>query len=369
MDQNLKTKNGNGSGPNSSFLIPPSSLSLDELIALNDEIAALVRAGVPLEAGLAELGSDMPGRLGQFALALSERTARGESLGDAIMDDAGDLPAAYRAVVQAGMRAGRLPAALEAVAAAARRLSETHRAAVSAALYPLIVVLAAWCGLLFFTNTLAPQLAATFRAFNVPGHQFFDAMGWVGRGAWYWGPIVPVTVVLLAIFWWLASTRASALQGSRADALLGRIPWMGQMLRWSRTATFLEVLALLIENETPLSEAIILAAEASGDPQTLQSVQTLALSLENGLTQPKSGTPIFPPLLNWLLLAASRDDALLPALQHAAATYHRRARHQSDLLRLFLPILLTITFAGSVTALYALTLFAPYASMLRAMGG
>lgn len=352
-----------------STALPMPSLSLDELIALNDEIAALVRAGVPLEAGLAELGSDMPGRLGKFAVALSERTARGESLADAIMDDAGQLPAAYRAVVRAGVRAGRLPAALEAIAAAARRLSETHRAAVSAALYPLLVVLVAWSGLLFFTKKLAPELAATFRAFNVPGHQFFDALGWIGSGAQYWGPILPVTVVVLAIAWWFASTRASALQGTRADSLLGRIPWMGPMLRWSRTATFLEVLALLIENQTPLPEAVTLAAQASGDAKTVKAAQDLAVSLNNGHTRPMNASVVFPPLLNWLLLAASRDDALLPALQHAAATYHRRARHQSDLLRLFLPILLTITIGGSVTALYALTLFAPYSSMLRALGG
>jgi hypothetical protein len=79
--------------------------------------------------------------------------------------------------------------------------------------------------------------------------------------------------------------------------------------------------------------------------------------------------PAFPPLVNWLLLSAGRDGVLLPALRHASATYHRRARHQSDLLRLFLPIFLTITVAGSVTALYALALFVPYMSLFRALGG
>ena len=39
-------------------------VSLDDLIALNDEIIALIRAGVPLERGLAGLADDLPGRLG-----------------------------------------------------------------------------------------------------------------------------------------------------------------------------------------------------------------------------------------------------------------------------------------------------------------
>ena len=141
------------------------------------------------------------------------------------------------------------------------------------------------------------------------------------------------------------------------------------MLRCSRTATFLEVLALLVENETPLPEAVVLAAEASGDPRTLRSARQLAAALQNGQTQPAGGGPAFPPLVNWLLLAAGRDGALLPALRHAATAYHRRARRQSDLLRLFLPIILTIAVGGSVTALYALTVFAPYAAMLRSLSG
>ena len=54
------------------------------------------------------------------------------------------------------------------------------------------------------------------------------------------------------------------------------------MLRWSRTATFLEILSLLVENETPLPEAVELAARASGDPQTLRAGRQLAAMLENG---------------------------------------------------------------------------------------
>ena len=53
----------------------PSALSLDNLIALSDEIAALARAGVPLERGLAELGREMPGRLGRFAAELAGAAA------------------------------------------------------------------------------------------------------------------------------------------------------------------------------------------------------------------------------------------------------------------------------------------------------
>jgi general secretion pathway protein F len=338
-------------------------MTLDDLIALNDEIAALVRAGVPLETGLAELGGDLPGRLGQFAASLARRTARGESLAQAITGDAGGLPPAYRAVVEAGIRAGRLPAALESVAASARRLSETCRITAVSAIYPLLVILVAWCGLLLFTCALAPRFAAMFLAFHVPGQQFFDVLARAGRSAWYWGPILPAAVLAFIAVGWLVGA-----EGRRAERLCGWAPWTRRMLRGWRTATFLEVLALLVENQTPLPEAVVLAAEASGDPRTLRSARQMAAMLQNGQTRPAGG-PALPPLVNWLLSAAGRDGALLPALRHAAAAYHRRARYQSDLLRLLLPVFLTIVVGGGVTALYALTLFIPYSVMLRSLAG
>jgi general secretion pathway protein F len=388
--------------------------TLDDLLAVNDEIAALVRAGLPLEQGLAELGRDMPGRLGRIATSLADAASRGEPLEQTLLDRAVRLPPVYRAVMQAGMRAGRLPAALEAVATSARRITDTRRAAIVAVSYPLLVTALVWCGLAVFTRTLAPSLAQSFHSLGVPGERFFAALALIGHWAWYWGPVVPVLLAALVALWWYLCTRASVLGGKgrgkgdrhllcaapegpfrqkapvpfSADWLLGRLPWMGQMLRWSRTATFLEILALLVENQTPLHEAVTLAGAASGDRQTLQAARQLAAMLENGATLenngPEKGTGTicaqhpkgrsgklylspFPLLIQWLMLAAGRSGALLPALQHAAATYHRRARHQADLVRMFLPAFLTVVIGGGITAVYALILFAPYVAMLHAL--
>ena len=256
-------------------------MTLDDLIALNDEIAALVRAGVPLEAGLTLLGDDLPGRLGKFATLLAQRTARGEPLAQAITEDLGPLQPAYRAVVEAGVRAGRLPAALEAVAASARRLADTRRLIAVAAIYPALVILTAWGGLLFFTAAIAPRFAAMFRDFQVPGQPFFAALAEAGRYAAYWGPIVPVLMALAVVAWWFGHA-----EGRWTGRLFGWIPWAGRMARCLRTATFLDLLALLVESQTPLPEAMLLAAEASGDPQTLQLARQVTAALESGQTGP-----------------------------------------------------------------------------------
>lgn len=344
------------------------SLSLDELIALNREIASLVRAGVPLEEGLAELGPDLPGRLGEYTIALAERTARGESLVQVIADNALGLPAAYRAVIEAGMRAERLPAALESVADEASRLAEIRHTTLLVFFYPALILLVAWCGILYFTCILAPHLANMFRAFDVPGREFLDAMAEAGRYAGYWGPILPVVLVLLFLL-----GRRSAGSFHRRTFLGGepfwnRLPWVGRMLQYTHTATFLDILALLVEHRTPLPEAILLAAESTGDPKTTRSARRLADAVQQG-QMPHDVGIAFPPLTRWLLASAGREEALLPALRHAASASRRRARQQADMFRLFMPIGITVVIGGGVTCVYALMLFLPYISLLYHLGG
>src|SRR5947209_8097023 len=94
---------GSGLGP----------ITIDQFIALNDEIVALTRAGVPLERGLIDAGGDLPGRLGALSRSLGERMRQGRSLSEALAESGGAVSPVYRAVVEAGCRAGRLPVALE----------------------------------------------------------------------------------------------------------------------------------------------------------------------------------------------------------------------------------------------------------------
>jgi type II secretory pathway component PulF len=142
------------------------------------------------------------------------------------------------------------------------------------------------------------------------------------------------------------------------------------MLRASRTATFIDVLTLLVENDVPLDQSMVLAAETTGDRRLLRSAGQLAVRLRQGETLDAGsvGAVAFPPLLGWLIAAGRPRGTLLPALRHASRTYHRRARHAADAARMLLPVLLTFAIGGTAVLLYALLLFLPYVSMLKSLG-
>jgi general secretion pathway protein F len=344
------------------------ALSLQDLIALNDELAALMRAGVPLERTLGDMGRDLPGRLGRATAQLAERIDRGASLPQALeaMPDA--FPKVYRAAVEAGLRSGDLPAVLESLSVVTRRISELRRALALAALYPLIVVLIA-VGLFEF---LVIKVLPTFLgAFESHSPQWLKQMTTLGDGIKAWGPIL-TNFLILAVFAWWFLLRRSPLRGSR-------LPWLRGMFDDGRLAVFCELLALLVERATPLPEALCLAADATGNAPLSQAAAKLAEQLRAAQRPGESDPSVdprplaarsalgpagLPPFLLWLIGAGARQQTLVSFLQHTAEMYRRRALRRSDWLRVYLPMLLTVFIGGVVTLLFSLSLFVPLTELL-----
>jgi type II secretory pathway component PulF len=348
---------------------PPSkpAITLEQLIALNDEIAALVRAGVPLDRGLAAVGQELPGRLGRFARKLSEQLARGESLTAALADPHSKLPPLYRAVVEAGIAAGRLPAALESLAGSLRRLVQTRRGVVLSLIYPVILFLVAWSLFAMSASLAAPAVYNSFHDLHFPGGESFHWMARLGASARIWGPLGPALLLLLGGLWWLGSKAAAVAQGERATWAFGWLPGMSRMLSLSRTAVFVEVLKLLVENRLPLDQAVTLAAAAAGDAALIDAAQQYAAAIRRGEPVPASGLRGLPPLLNWLIAGGQRNDTLLPALRHAADDYLRRAQYQAELARIMLPVFVTCVLGALIVAAYGLGILTPYTMLLRSL--
>ncbi len=344
---------------------PIERVALDDLIALSDEMAALVRSGVPLEFGLGALSRDMPGRLGRLAAALTERLKQGEPLEKVLADRSAGFPPLYRAVIEAGVKSGRLAVALEGLARSARQISETRRMLGTAILYPLLVLAVAWSLFAFFTARIAPGMESLLDQFGMAGERIVSLLVWLGESAVYWGPVLPLLLLVWATAWLVGLGRIGVIGAVWPTRLIGCLPWAGAMLSQMQIATFADVLALLIENDVPLDEGLPLAGRASGGPKLQAAAERMAACIRQGdsLGTSIAGTHI-PPMLQWLMIAGQNRGNLLSALRHASSTYRRRALHQADLARMFLPLILTVLIGGGAVFVLALSLFYPYVSML-----
>ena len=194
-------------------------VSLDELIALADEMAALVRAGVPLEQGLTEAANDFSSCSGQLIHTVAHRMQSGEGLLQILSTSSPRLPAAYRAILEAGLRSGRLSSALEGLAASARRMADLRRFARAAIAYPLLVVAFAYVMFVFSLLYLQPSIHQAYESFRVQASPLNQTLVTWGRSALIWGPLLPLAVILPSAALWRWSGRAIRQDGASRNWL------------------------------------------------------------------------------------------------------------------------------------------------------
>ncbi|MGE3820165.1 MAG: type II secretion system F family protein [Isosphaeraceae bacterium] len=343
-------------------------VSLDDLIALNDEIIALTRSGMPLERGLLDVGRDLPGRLQAVTVELGQRTSRGESLPRAIEGLGDALPSVYRSVVVAGIRSGNLPSALEGIAGVARGVAEARRAIGLALWYPLIVTSMAYALFLFIVSTVLPKFEAAFLDMGLPIHGTLVFLIGLSRTMWLWGPVFPALLAFFILAWF--STRgALSLQGRGRIGFLRWFPWMGQMIRDFEAASFAELLALLVEHGVPYPESLRLAGEASGDRALLRASQAIAARVAQGQSADGSRSDAWalPPMLGWLVATGPATGDFPGALRQMASRYRREALLRSEKIRVLVPTLMLCGIGASATMLYALALFLPISTLWNSL--
>lgn len=335
-------------------------------MALNDEIVALVRAGVPLEMGLADLGEDRAGVLGRIGSRLAARLSQGESLADALGHDDLGLPRSYRIVVEAGLRAGRLTAALEGISQMAWRISELRRRIGLALVYPLIVLMLAYGLFVLLCTQAAPRMQLLLHDVGLRS-KFYTFMIELGEYAKPWGWVFPAVVVAL-ILWWRRSGERGFLSGDGTPARFAFLcPGLGKIMKYFRYSQFADLLALLIENDVSLQEAMVLAAETTNDLALQDAARAIADATARGMdvSYGLSGHSGFPPFLHWLITRRQEQEGLVSALRAAGEMYRRRAVVITEWIKIAFPVLAAIIIGGGATLLYTLSIFLPLTELLQ----
>ena len=349
---------------------PSGPITLDQLLALNEEIAALVRAGLPLDRGLLETGRDVRGRLGRIAGVLGRRLNRGEDLAEALEAERRAIPPLYRAVVEAGARAGRLPAALEGMAQYIRGVSDARAIDRAGA---VVSRAGPRPGVRAVRRAALPRGAAVPGGLRIAGTG--DARAAAMAGAAPAGP-KPTggrsdrsLIAVLLVVWMRSGTTAGLRGGSWGGLRL--FPWMGRLLADFEAANFAELLALLLEHQVPYPSALVLAAEAAGAPRLIDGAGRVAEAIRGGApvatAVEAAGRGAFPPMLRWTLATGQAQGSLGSALHHMAELYRKRARYRAEQIAVFLPMIFTLGVAGSAVALYAITLFLPLVEILNGL--
>jgi general secretion pathway protein F len=333
--------------------------TLDDFMALNDQLAALLQAGVPIDAGLGSGGQDALAQLREINASVARRVSQGVSLDTALeQDDA--APPAYRGLIQVGLRSGNLGAVLGGHSQLAQSARGAREAFWRGMLYPLIVCTLAYAGLVCLCLFFVPMLENLYRSLQIQSSWVLDILQALRGSLPVWAALPPA-ILLVVLVWRLLS---KSVFGAEAAAAPTWLPAMSQVVFWQRCANFADSLATLAESGVPLEEGLPVAARAAGDLSLQAGAAELLGGTRLGQVQTAGSAGRFPPFLRWALLQPASSTDTPTSLRMAARWYREAARRRSDRIRIVTPLVACAVLGGGATLLYGLALFAPVVDLL-----
>lgn len=350
----------------------PLHISFKEREYFTENLALLLKAGVPVGQGLASL--EETAKTKQMKRALKQMQVDievGMSLGNAL-ESAGIVSPQTLALIRLGEQSGHLSENMQLAALQEEKRHTFHSKVRSALIYPSFVLgltVVVGLGVAWF---LLPRLATTFAQLNVELPFISKVMIGLGTFLKEWGYIaVPVAIFLaLLVGYILFAAPKTKVLGQR---LLFRLPGISRLMREVEVAQFGYLLGTLLDAGLPITKAIRLLADSSTAVQYQQFYRYLAQSLQDGqsfqqsLKEYKKISKLFPPAVQQMVIAGEHSGSLSQVLQTIGRTYEQKSDVTTQNLEAILePILLVIVWVGVM--LVAVAVIVPIYSLVGGLG-
>jgi type II secretory pathway component PulF len=334
-----------------------ATASLDEFMALNDQLAALVEAGVPLDVDLGPR-TEAAATLERINALVARRVSQGTSLTSAIETDDKLLTPSYRSMVQLGLRSENLAAGLIGSNRLATSALQSRQATRLALTYPLIICCLAFVGLIGFCLFFVPVLEGTYANLRIPVRSGLQTLRSLRSTLPYWASVVPLAA--LVIVGWRVRSQSGSWQV---------LPGASHAVSDERAASFADAIATLLDSGVPLPEALRLSADSWNIASQSEATRLLAAAFQQGQSISESSLAVasFPPFLRWALVGSEAVTGRPRALRIAAKTYRQSAARRHRRLQVVVPMVIGLALGGTAALLYGLALFVPVVEMLRGL--
>ena len=343
-------------------------LKPESLVTLTEELEALVRSGVPLELGLRDVTS-VPRDVRAVMQEFADRLESGQLAEVAFAELGPRLPPLYQVIVRTGLRTGRLSEVLASISADATSFVELRQSLRQAMVYPLIVVSLAYLLFCFWVPVFFRLLDDFWRDSRWPQKWWFRGARVIVNDMHWWFWIIPLVAVVITVglsFW----QRSEGVFGG----WLRLVPGFNRILRDAAWARFSRVLALLVEYQVPLPEALPIAGRAANRRIAVESDRAAA-ALANGapIEQSLAAFTRFPELLAWIIGRGDNSQGgpvsqLSSGLREASTLYATRCQNRAEWIKRLVPVLLLVVIGGGTALIYTVAVMGPLQAILSNLG-
>ena len=328
----------------------------DELAYVNQQLAGMLRSGIPLEGAVRQISESMSnGSLRGELRALEMDLAKGVPLRDALAPR--QLPEFYKQMLCIGAQSNDLPGLLTLLADHYQRLHFTWTRLKGLLVYPLIVLAISFAvsvlvAVLFtrFSHESLGSLAEISPGVDAKAHLLQMAVG-------LWTPVIVLGLLCTGVAVALALPRCRR-----------RLKWLVPGFKEAGLSHLASAIALMLRNGCSMNQTLALVSELeTGSPTRPELAQWQARLAEGRRQFPEvaANGKVFPAMFVWLVAASGEDWA--SGFAQAARVYYERAVQRAEtLLYAALPVsVLALAFliVGQIAPMMRV-----FTDMMRSLG-
>ena len=325
----IETVEEKRAGPTSSGLGVFGQPSRTEVTTFTRDLALLLKAGARLDDALELLAGDADvGRLRAVVARLRAALLSGESLAEAVGAHPALFPPMYVALVRVGEISGTLDQVLELLGQERMRSEAMRRKLTDAMQYPLFVLIAAICVMLFFILFVLPQFSSVLQDFGSKSDtalSFFirlsDFMRANGTALLLAGASLLTACVLLLR---RPAARAAIIGGVAA------IPGISGIFQFYRTSLFCRNLGVLLGSGVSLTATLRILVDIMAVTGRVESWTAAADRVRQGgkLSEALSAASNLPPMAV-RMLRLGEETGQLPVLAGRVAEFYEAKLQRS----------------------------------------
>jgi type IV pilus assembly protein PilC len=328
-----------------------------EFVVFNQELATLLKAGLPLVQSLDILRRRVSNPVFKSVLDdVHERVRAGSSLSEAFDAHGGMFPGVYTASLMAGEKSGNLEQVIRRYVAYVKVVTGVRRKTISALVYPAILLILSIVVVALIVLRVVPAFGSFYEGFGeeLPlSTRVIVAISAFATSYFFW---IFAALAGLAVAGWIWLKQPA--QKRRFDRWVLKLPALGPVARKFSTSQAARTLATLLGGGIPLVNAIEVSSKAIRNQHVSAELLTVAQQVREGraMAIAMADTGAFPDVAIKMVEVGESTGALQEMLNSLADFFDEEIEtNLGRFVTVIEPVLLIImgtVIAGLLLALY-----------------
>ena len=332
-------------------------VSMQEFLIFNQELAALIRAGLPILAGLDILIERRKNQVFKKALAdVRDRVRGGEALSEAFEAQGGMFPKIYSSTLASGERSGEVASVLQRYISYQKTMMGLRRKILSALIYPAFLFLMSFGIVIVLITYVIPKFKEFYADFGADLPLITKVL--VGASEFFTTYLIFVLVGMVLVVLGVRGWARTAGGRLAIDRFKIRVPLIGAIWHRFAVSRFLRTLGTLTAGGIPAVTALGISARAVGNQEFERQLIDVERKVREGgsLWMSLEETGLFSDIAIEMTKVGESTGALQEMLTHAADFYDEEIETRlATIIALLEPVMLIgmgIVVGGMLLAIY-----------------